>query len=166
MLCRIGRFTAPGYQDSQCTLEMDLANIDPTCKPAGYPTATTTAWLETCQPRVVHIGAQYTGTKYQKIGNTCNQVDYPGQLFSAKWTTDLDLAYEVYKNVTVANIWSSPVAHPDSATPLWTGLEEALKNRDILPLPYKVQGGLDKTAEAFEAIKKASGYKVIVHPQE
>jgi iron complex outermembrane receptor protein len=28
--------------------------------------------------------------------------DYPGQLFSAKWTTDLDLSYNVWRNVTVA----------------------------------------------------------------
>jgi iron complex outermembrane receptor protein len=28
--------------------------------------------------------------------------DYPGQLFSATWTTDLDLAYTVWRNITVA----------------------------------------------------------------
>jgi len=28
--------------------------------------------------------------------------DYPGQLFSAKWTTDLDLSYVVWNNVTAA----------------------------------------------------------------
>jgi NADPH:quinone reductase-like Zn-dependent oxidoreductase len=71
-----------------------------------------------------------------------------------------------YKNVTHSYIFSSPVAHQASATPLWTSLEEALKKGDILPLPYKVEGGLDKTAAAFAAVKKASGYKVIVHPQE
>jgi len=40
--------------------------------------------------------------------------DYPGQLFSANWTTDLDLGYDVWKNVTVAvggrNIFN---AYPD-----------------------------------------------------
>src|SRR5262249_37515094 len=40
--------------------------------------------------------------------------DYPGQLFSAKWTTDLDFAYTVWRNVTVAlggkNIFN---AYPD-----------------------------------------------------
>jgi len=72
----------------------------------------------------------------------------------------------LYPNVSVSYIFSGPVAHQESATPLWTNLEQALKKGDILPLPYKVQGGLDKTSEAFAAIKKASGYKVIVHPQE
>jgi hypothetical protein len=44
-------------------------------------------------------------------------------------------------------------------------LEEALKKGDIIPLPHKDGGGLDKTAEALQAVKKASGYKIIVHPQ-
>jgi iron complex outermembrane recepter protein len=35
-------------------------------------------------------------------GTFRDEYDYPGQLFSAKWTTDLDLAYEVMKNVTAA----------------------------------------------------------------
>ena len=35
-------------------------------------------------------------------GTFRDEFDYPGQLFSAKYTTDLDLAYEAMKNVTVA----------------------------------------------------------------
>jgi iron complex outermembrane recepter protein len=35
-------------------------------------------------------------------GTFRDQNDYPGQLFSAKWTTDLDLAYTVWRNVTAA----------------------------------------------------------------
>jgi iron complex outermembrane recepter protein len=35
-------------------------------------------------------------------GSYRDQNDYPGQLFSKKWTTDLDLGYEVWKNITVA----------------------------------------------------------------
>jgi NADPH:quinone reductase-like Zn-dependent oxidoreductase len=77
-----------------------------------------------------------------------------------------EAALAPYKNVTVSYIYSSPVAHPESATPLWSSLEEALKKGDILPLPYRVEGGLDKAAAAFAAIKKASGYKVLIHPQE
>jgi iron complex outermembrane receptor protein len=47
-------------------------------------------------------------------GTYRDQNDYPGQLFSAKFTTDLDLSYEVVKNVTAAiggrNIFN---AYPD-----------------------------------------------------
>ncbi|HWS62570.1 MAG TPA: TonB-dependent receptor [Steroidobacteraceae bacterium] len=35
-------------------------------------------------------------------GTYRDENDYPGQLFSAKWTTDLDLSYEVFKNFTAA----------------------------------------------------------------
>lgn len=71
-----------------------------------------------------------------------------------------------HKNVAGKNIVSSPPDHQDSGTKLWTHLEEALRKGDILPLPYKVGGGLAQTAEALQAVKKASGYKVVVHPQE
>ena len=47
-------------------------------------------------------------------GTFRDENDYPGQLFSAKFTTDLDLSYEVWKNVTAAiggrNIFN---AYPD-----------------------------------------------------
>ena len=35
-------------------------------------------------------------------GTFRDENDYPGQLFTAKWTTDLDLAYTVWRNVTAA----------------------------------------------------------------
>jgi iron complex outermembrane recepter protein len=35
-------------------------------------------------------------------GTWRDENDYPGQLFSAKWTTDLDLSYQVLKNLTAA----------------------------------------------------------------
>jgi iron complex outermembrane receptor protein len=35
-------------------------------------------------------------------GTFRDENDYPGQLFSSKWTTDLDLAYTVWRNVTAA----------------------------------------------------------------
>ncbi|HEY2465931.1 MAG TPA: TonB-dependent receptor [Steroidobacteraceae bacterium] len=35
-------------------------------------------------------------------GTFRDQNDYPGQLFSASWTTDLELGYQVLKNITVA----------------------------------------------------------------
>jgi iron complex outermembrane receptor protein len=46
-------------------------------------------------PFTVSLHENYYGT-YR------DEYDYPGQLFSAKWTTDLDLAYNVWKNITVA----------------------------------------------------------------
>jgi iron complex outermembrane receptor protein len=35
-------------------------------------------------------------------GTWRDQNDYPGQLFSAKWTTDLDLSYQILKNFTAS----------------------------------------------------------------
>ncbi len=37
--------------------------------------------VATCEPRAVHVGAAYNGKKYQKIGNSCYEADYPGQVF-------------------------------------------------------------------------------------
>ena len=71
-----------------------------------------------------------------------------------------------YSNVTGNQIYGSPVAHPESATKAWTHIEEALKTGKFLPLPLKVYGGIEDVAEALKAVKKASGYKVIIHPQE
>jgi len=36
-------------------------------------------------------------------GTFRDQNDYPGQLFSSKWTTDLDLSYVVWNNVTASH---------------------------------------------------------------
>jgi iron complex outermembrane receptor protein len=35
-------------------------------------------------------------------GTFRDENDYPGQLFSSQWTTDIDLAYTVWRNITVA----------------------------------------------------------------
>src|SRR5882762_2768154 len=51
-------------------------------------------------------------------GTWRDENDYPGQLFSAKWTTDLDLSYNVFKNLTAAiggrnifNAFPDPIAN-------------------------------------------------------
>src|SRR5882757_4107976 len=58
-------------------------------------------------------------------GTVRDQFDYPGQLFSAKWTTDLDLSYEVFKNFTAAiggrnifNAFPDPIANT-AASPIY-----------------------------------------------
>jgi iron complex outermembrane receptor protein len=63
-------------------------------------------------------------------GTWRDENDYPGQLFSAKWTTDLDLSYQVFKNITAAvggrNIFN---AFPDAIT------------NGVKPLIYPQTGG-------------------------
>jgi iron complex outermembrane receptor protein len=51
-------------------------------------------------------------------GTYRDENDYPGQLFSSKWTTDLDLSYQVFKNFTAAvggrnifNAFPDPIAN-------------------------------------------------------
>lgn len=78
----------------------------------------------------------------------------------------LQIDVSQYPQVSGRGIYGSPVNHAKTATVIWTHLEEAFKIGDIKPLPYKVWGGLAKTAEALQAVKKASGEKIIVHPQE
>ena len=74
---------------------------------------------------------------------------------------------EEYKNVKGKDIFSGPSAHPESATKIWSRMTEALKTGEIKTLPHKVhEGGLANITEALNAVKKASGYKVVVHPQE
>jgi hypothetical protein len=69
------------FKDSGCTQPVHLVDLRPGCVSATYPDANTLAWLATCEPRVVHVGAAYSGKKYQKIGNSCYEADYPGQVF-------------------------------------------------------------------------------------
>lgn len=89
-----------------------------------------------------------------------------GGQFVASLQVDTETLSE-HKNVSGKGIYGSPLDnHVESATKVWTHLEEALKKGDLLPTPHKVWGGLSVTAEALKAVKKASGYKVIVHPQE
>lgn len=72
-----------------------------------------------------------------------------------------------YKNVQGRDIFSGPSAHPDSAARVWGRMTQALEGGEIRPLPYRVhEGGLAKITEALGAVKKASGYKVVIHPQE
>ena len=56
-------------------------------------------------------------------GTFRDENDYPGQLFSAKTTTDLDLAYTVWRNITVAvggknifNVYPDKIANSSSNT--------------------------------------------------
>ena len=61
-----------------------------------------------------HMGKFIASVHENYYGSFRDENDYPGQLFSAKFTTDLDLSYEVWKNVTAAiggrNIFN---AYPD-----------------------------------------------------
>jgi len=71
-----------------------------------------------------------------------------------------------HSNVKGKNIVSDPILHEKSAAKIWSHVEEALRSGKLLPIPHQVFGGLASTAEALQAVKKASGYKVIVRPQE
>jgi iron complex outermembrane receptor protein len=58
-------------------------------------------------------------------GTYRDENDYPGQLFSTKWTTDLDLSYQVFKNFTAAiggrnifNAFPDPIANT-KASPIY-----------------------------------------------
>ena len=63
-----------------------------------------------------------------------DEYDYPGQLFSAKYITDLDLAYEAMKNVTVGiggrNIFN---VFPDKLVTLPPGTPFASSKNAIYP---------------------------------
>jgi hypothetical protein len=72
-----------------------------------------------------------------------------------------------FKNVEGRDIVGSPSLHVETASKFWPHVEEALRKGDLLPIPHKVApGGLAGVAEALQSVKKASGYKVVVHPQE
>jgi iron complex outermembrane receptor protein len=61
-----------------------------------------------------HLGRFIASLRENYYGSFRDENDYAGQLFSSKTTTDLDLSYEVWKNVTAAiggrNIFN---AYPD-----------------------------------------------------
>lgn len=78
----------------------------------------------------------------------------------------LSIDVSQYPGVTGGGIYSNPNTHAKTATVAWSNLEQAFKKGQIKPLPFKVWGGLAKTAEALKAVKTASGEKIIVHPQE
>jgi iron complex outermembrane recepter protein len=48
------------------------------------------------------FGPFRAGVHENFYGTFRDQNDYPGQLFSAKWTTDLDLSYQILKNFTAS----------------------------------------------------------------
>ena len=79
-------------------------------------------------------------------------------------TLPIDLSS--YPNVAGHGIASNPFLHQAEAAKFWPHVAEYLANGKIHCLPYQVAGGLEKTAEALDAVKKASGYKVMVHPNE
>jgi len=59
-----------------------------------------------------------------------------------------------------------PVVNSENSAMVWTYLEKALRKCDFLPFPVKVGGGLGRIAEALRDVKKARGYRIVVHPQE
>jgi iron complex outermembrane receptor protein len=78
---------------------------------------------------------QYEAVVHENYyGTFRDEYDYPGQLFSAKWTTDLDLAYEFMTNVTAAiggrNIFN---VFPDKLVSLPPGTPFATSNNAIYP---------------------------------
>jgi len=69
-------------------------------------------------------------------------------------------------NVSGKMIIGIPSMHPESGNKVGIHLTDALETGKLLPFPYKVYGGLESIAEALQAVKKASGYKVLIHAQE
>jgi iron complex outermembrane recepter protein len=64
------------------------------------------------------LGPFRTSLHQNYYGTFRDQNDYPGQLFGAKWTTDLDFSYEVFKGFTAAiggrnifNAFPDPIAN-------------------------------------------------------
>jgi iron complex outermembrane recepter protein len=75
----------------------------------------------------VYSIAGVTATLHENYyGSYRDENDYPGQLFSAKYTTDIDLAYNVWRDVTVAvggkNIFNAFPDVVNGVSPLTGGL--------------------------------------------
>jgi iron complex outermembrane recepter protein len=80
----------------------------------------------------VNLGAKYTlgpfhaSLQENYYGTYRDEYDYPGQLFSAKYTTDIDLSYSVWDNVTAAiggkNIFNAMPDVVNGVSPLTGGL--------------------------------------------
>jgi iron complex outermembrane receptor protein len=80
----------------------------------------------------VNLTAAYSLAKFHATlhenyyGTYRDQYDYPGQLFSAKYTTDIDLSYDVWENVTAAvggkNIFNAMPDVVNGVSPLTGGL--------------------------------------------
>jgi NADPH:quinone reductase-like Zn-dependent oxidoreductase len=72
-----------------------------------------------------------------------------------------------FPKVKGIEIVGNPLSHMETVAKTWNALEEALRTGEFVPLPEKVwPGGLGNVEEALKAVKKASGHKIVVHPQE
>jgi NADPH:quinone reductase len=106
------------------------------------------AWDAICSKDTVAIAARSFGTK-------------GGQIVGS-----LSVDVRQYPGVSGRGIVGDPLGHAKTADVAWSHLEEMLKKGDFKPLPYTVVGGLSKTAEALQAVKKASGEKILIRPQD
>jgi hypothetical protein len=70
------------------------------------------------------------------------------------------------ENVDGRGIIGSPEMHKESASKFLPRVPGLLESGELLPMPFKVAGGLDKVGEGIENTVKASGYKLIIHLQE
>jgi iron complex outermembrane receptor protein len=80
----------------------------------------------------INLTANYTLAKFHAglhenyYGTYRDENDYPGQLFSAKYTTDIDFAYDVVENVTAGiggkNIFNAMPDVVEGVNPLTGGL--------------------------------------------
>ena len=69
--------------------------------------------------------------------------------------------------VTGRGIYSGPMAHVESAGRIWGEMTGAVERGLVRGFPYRVEeGGVGGIKGGLEAVKKASGYKVVIHPQE
>jgi iron complex outermembrane recepter protein len=80
----------------------------------------------------INLGAKYTlgpfhaALQENYYGTYRDQYDYPGQLFSAKYTTDIDFTYNIWENVTAGiggkNIFNAVPDVVNGVNPLTGGL--------------------------------------------
>jgi len=69
--------------------------------------------------------------------------------------------------VTGRGIYSGPMAHVESAGRIWGEMTGAVERGLVRGCRYRVEeGGVGGIKGGLEAVKKASGYKVVIHPQE
>jgi hypothetical protein len=69
------------YSDDKCTQPMYLVAPSP-CLSATFPSATSTALVSACPPRVAHISSTaYTGAMWTKTKKGCFSIVIPGSVF-------------------------------------------------------------------------------------
>jgi hypothetical protein len=85
------------YSEGTCKQPLYLVHMSQSCVPSGFPAAGTLAYVGSCPPRMAHVGAPYTGVMWQKVGNTCNQVGFPDQVF---WSIVDDIPLSTYVPLT------------------------------------------------------------------